>query len=195
MVPVHPTNDSPDPALTLSWRCCCLEDFYHQFAQSPAASAGTTLPDESPSPGGSDAPESSSNSEDDLPVESSTEEEEEEEEPLVGAGHMWRQQFYPQSLTHNQGSITYTFPTKSPVEMRAVPCAVLQPVKRYLCSWERVSFRESTTRHACGQSEYAPLLAACWWRNQPLPSGTDSRVSPHEAALSYGALGLLVLLV
>ena len=124
VVPVRPTDDSPDPALTLSWRRCCLEDFCRRFAQSPAASAGTTLSDESPSPGGSDAPESSSDSEDDPSVESSTEEEDEEEdedeEPPVGAGRTWRQQFYPQSLTRDQGSITITPFRRSPLRKRGL---------------------------------------------------------------------------
>ena len=119
VVPVRPTDDSPDLALTLSWCCCCLEDFCCWFAQSPAASAGTTLSNKSPSPGGSDALELSSDSEDDPSVESSTEEEDEEEdedeEPLVGAGHTWRQQFYPQSLTRDQGSITITPFRRSPL--------------------------------------------------------------------------------
>jgi hypothetical protein len=49
-VPVRSTtvpDGTPDPALTLSWRRCCLDEFSRRLAQSEAASTPSTV---SPAP-------------------------------------------------------------------------------------------------------------------------------------------------
>lgn len=125
VVPARPTTaqeDTLDLPLTLSWRRCCLDGFCRWLAQRAAAPG--PLRDESSSPAASesriDPIEPSSNPDDDQSDESSTEEELAAAEPPVEERPAWRQEFYPQSLTRDQGSLTMAPFTRSPLRKRGL---------------------------------------------------------------------------
>lgn len=113
-------GDVPDPALTLSWRRCCLESFSRRLAQSAAASG--SLSDGSSARAAMEPPidpsESTRDADDDPPDESSPEEEPTDAEPTITERTSWRQEFYPQSLTGDQGSLTIAPFRRSPLRKR-----------------------------------------------------------------------------
>ncbi|KAJ5117447.1 hypothetical protein N7448_011079 [Penicillium atrosanguineum] len=120
VVPASPTTAQEDILslpLTLSWRRCCLDGFCRWLAQRAAESG--PLSNESSSPAASepriDPIEPSSNPEDNQSDDSSTEEDLAAAEPPAEERPAWRQEFYPQSLTRDQGSLTMAPFTRSPL--------------------------------------------------------------------------------
>lgn len=126
-LPATGQGDHPASALTLSWRRCCLDDFCCWLAQSAAASGAQS--DGSSSPAAAEPlPEptgQTGSSHDSQSDESSPEGEPAVTEPSLEERPRWRREFYPQSLTRDQVSLTIAPFIRSPLRKRGLLYAQL----------------------------------------------------------------------